>query len=102
MAQGHEPQVIAINQSKLHFFNPNYVDTLKLDRGFLIDTANEKRKKVIIQAVIDMAKTLSMKVVAEDIETKEQEDLLRDMGCDTGQGYFFAKPMPIEEFYELL
>lgn len=169
IAQGHVPQVIAINQSKLHFFNPHYidelkniltkyqiepslieleftesavfdnidslldvmkqlrelgfklsiddfgtgysslnmlkdveVDTLKLDRGFIIDTANEVRRKIIIQAVIDMAKTLSMTVVAEGIETKEQEDLLCDMGCDTGQGYFFAKPMPIEEFYKLL
>lgn len=169
IAEGHKPQPIAINQSKLHFFNPNFieelknilsnyqihpslieleftesavfdnidtllevmeqlrklglklsiddfgtgysslnmlkdieVDTLKLDRGFLMDTENEKRKKIIIQAIIDMAKTLSMTVVAEGIETKEQEDLLRDMGCDTGQGYFFAKPMPIEEFYKLL
>ena len=50
--------------------------------------------------VIDLAKKLNMKIVAEGIESREQVDFLIDQKCDLIQGYFFAKPMPINEFVE--
>ena len=51
-----------------------------------------------MNAVIAMAKWLGMRVITEGVETKEQVEHLRSLGCDMFQGYFFAKPMPVEEF----
>jgi len=73
-------------------------DMLKIDMGFLRQTGNPKRSSVILNAVIAMAKWLGMRVITEGVETKEQVEHLRSLGCDMFQGYFFAKPMPVEEF----
>ena len=73
-------------------------DILKIDMGFLSQTRNPKRSSVILNAVIAMAKWLGMRVITEGVETKEQVEHLRSLGCDMFQGYFFAKPMPVAEF----
>lgn len=167
--QGHLPQTIAINQSRLHLYNSNYVndlkaitekyhidpklleleltesavfdnldvfldvtnrlrdfgyrlsiddfgtgysslnmlkdivvDTLKLDRGFFSDTIHVNRSIKITENIIKMAKDLNMKTVAEGVETKEQVEFLRKLDCNLVQGYYYAKPMPLDDFYQLL
>lgn len=75
-------------------------DLLKIDMAFLRNFNEESRK--IIRSIILMAKNLSIHTLAEGAETKEQVDFLRESGCEDIQGYFYGKPMSIEEFEEKL
>ncbi len=74
------------------------VDVIKMDRSFFISEKDEERAKVVIESVIDMAHSLGIKTVAEGVETKEQMEFLRSLDCEVAQGYFYAKPMPVQEF----
>lgn len=73
-------------------------DILKIDMTFLQETRNVDRSTTILKNIISMSKELGMQVITEGVETKEQVDLLMDMGCDMFQGYYFAKPMSLENF----
>ena len=78
------------------------LDKLKIDKIFIDEIVTDKRKQNLVKAIIAMAKSLNLKVVAEGIETQHQLDFLREMGCNLGQGYLFSKPLKkevIEEFY---
>lgn len=75
-------------------------DLLKIDMAFLRNFNEESRK--IIRSIIRMAKNLSIHTLAEGAETKEQVDFLRESGCEDIQGYFYGKPMSIEEFEKKL
>jgi diguanylate cyclase (GGDEF)-like protein len=77
------------------------IDVLKLDKSFVDDFDDPKGQK-IITSVIELAQALHMEVTAEGVETKEQYEFLRKLGCNTIQGFYFAKPMPEEEFERLL
>jgi EAL domain-containing protein (putative c-di-GMP-specific phosphodiesterase class I) len=80
-------------------------DTLKIDKSFVdkVDPNNVDSPSVyLISDVISIAKHFNMHSLVEGVETKEQRDLLKDLGCEYCQGYYYAKPMPIEEFEELL
>lgn len=89
--------------SSLNVLQDIRVDTLKLDRIFFTKAlADGNRTKAIVRCVLDMAKSLQMETVAEGIEEWEQVDVLHDLGCNYIQGYVYAKPMPIDEFEELL
>lgn len=74
------------------------VDILKLDMGFLRDTIDQKKSKDILSFVVDLSKRLDMQCIAEGIETKEQLDFLMECGCDTFQGYYFSRPIPVYEY----
>ena len=76
-------------------------NVLKLDKEFLNTGGENKKEKVIINSVINMAKELQMTTVAEGVEDQKQSDLLKQMGCDIVQGFFYARPMP-ENQYEML
>lgn len=78
------------------------VDILKIDRGFITDISTSERGACILSTIIRLSQRLNIPVVAEGIETKEQFDYLRGLGCDSIQGYFFSKPLPIPAFSELL
>ena len=78
------------------------IDTLKVDRSFIRDIATNTEDKAITEAIIAMGKTLSLTVVAEGVETREQEAFLRAHACDEMQGYYFSRPIPGDEFAELL
>jgi EAL domain-containing protein (putative c-di-GMP-specific phosphodiesterase class I) len=78
--------------SSLSYLNRLPVDTLKVDRAFVRDLGTEGSRTPLIHAVIDMAKKLGLNTVAEGVETAEQAALLREYGCDYGQGYLFGKP----------
>lgn len=71
---------------------------LKLDREFLSEQSTSPRGKVVVESIIHLAKALSITTVAEGIENKIQLDFLKSVSCDIGQGFYFARPMPVEQF----
>ena len=86
--------------SSLNSLKELQLDVLKLDADFFRGAEAQDRGLLIVSEVIDLAKKLNMKIVAEGIESREQVDFLTEQECDLIQGYFFAKPMPISEFEE--
>jgi diguanylate cyclase (GGDEF)-like protein len=79
------------------------IHRLKIDQSFVQKMTDAgHRMNQMIQAIIDMGHALEIKVLAEGIETLEQKQALTDLGCDEAQGYFYAKPMKLEEFRALL
>lgn len=86
--------------SSLNSLKELQLDVLKLDADFFRGADVQERGLLIVSEVIDLAKKLNMKIVAEGIESREQVDFLTEQECDLIQGYFFAKPMPICEFEE--
>lgn len=74
------------------------IDILKIDKSFFYDLENNDRAKIIIEAIIKMCKKLNIKTVAEGIETEKQLQFLKNIECDIIQGYYFSKPIKIEEF----
>lgn len=85
--------------SSLTSLNELSFSTLKIDKS-LIDHVCEKKGKTLVEQVIMLAKVLNMKVIAEGVETKEQLFELRKMECDEIQGFYYARPMPEDEFIE--
>ncbi len=77
------------------------LDVVKLDKAFFDTASDVDRGATLIRDTIRMAKNLHMQVVAEGIETVEQVEFLAETGCDLIQGFFFAKPMPVEDFEKL-
>jgi EAL domain-containing protein (putative c-di-GMP-specific phosphodiesterase class I) len=78
------------------------IDTIKIDRSFVRDLPNDSEDQAITQAIISMGKALGMTVVAEGVETVEQQAFLRSHACDQMQGYLFSKPLPPAELASLL
>src|SRR6266496_169385 len=78
------------------------IDTLKVDRSFIHDLPQNAEDKALTEAIIAMGKSLNLTVVAEGVETQEQQTFLRDRACDEMQGFFFSKPIPSGEFAKLL
>ena len=70
---------------------------LKIDRAFVNGAAHDRSSRAILESSIDLARKLDLSVVAEGVETQEDWDLVSELGCDLVQGYFIAKPMPINE-----
>jgi diguanylate cyclase (GGDEF)-like protein/PAS domain S-box-containing protein len=75
------------------------VDELKIERRFVAGLLSDRRDRAIVSAIIHLAHDLGLRVVAEGIETAEQAELLGDLGCDIGQGYYFARPGPMPGRY---
>jgi|LGVE01.1.fsa_nt_gb diguanylate cyclase (GGDEF)-like protein len=73
-------------------------DILKLDKEFFEETVNNSRGKKIVNNILKMAKDLEITTVAEGVETKEQVEFLKEMGCDIAQGYYYARPMRVNDF----
>lgn len=84
--------------SSLNMLNSISVDVLKIERKFFNATSNNLRGRKIVNNIISMASDLGIVVVAEGVETREQVEFLQETGCALVQGYYFAKPMPAEEF----
>ncbi|WP_051938028.1 EAL domain-containing protein [Ferriphaselus sp. R-1] len=88
--------------SALSYLKKFDIDYLKIDQSFVRNMASDPADMALCEAIVVMAHKLGLKVIAEGVETREQRDLLMQIGCDLGQGYLFAKPMPAEEFDALL
>jgi EAL domain-containing protein (putative c-di-GMP-specific phosphodiesterase class I) len=78
------------------------IDTIKIDRSFVRDLPKNSEDQAIAQAIISMGKALGMTVIAEGVETTEQETFLRNHACDEMQGFLFSKPLPPQELAGLL
>lgn len=78
------------------------VRTLKLDRTFIDQISSDSRDRDLCAGMISLAHKLGLTVVAEGVETADQYAILKDMGCDQCQGYFYSKPVPIQELAEYL
>lgn len=88
--------------SSLNVLKDINIDILKIDLQFLVKSEVQGRAERILASVVQMAKWLKIPVIAEGVETQEQALLLRSIGCESVQGYYFARPMPITEFEKLL
>jgi diguanylate cyclase (GGDEF)-like protein/PAS domain S-box-containing protein len=82
--------------SSLNYLHRFPFDTLKIDRSFIQGIVNERDSVEIVRTILELARSLNMAVVAEGIETPQQAECLRSLGCQYGQGYFFARPMTAE------
>ena len=78
------------------------IDTIKIDRSFIRDLPVDSEDQAIAQAIISMGKALGMTVIAEGVETLEQEAFLRSHACDEVQGFLFSKPLPARQLADLL
>ena len=78
------------------------IDTLKIDQSFVQRVGIERQADAIIAAVVAMAHRLKLAVIAEGVETWEQEQFLRSEGCDEFQGYLFSRPIEVEALVALL
>lgn len=91
-----------IGYSSLSALEQFPLDVIKIDRSCICDTSSVSEDKALTEAIIAMGRTLSLTVVAQGVETKEQADFLRDNACDEFQGFYFNRPIPADQFKLLL
>jgi EAL domain-containing protein (putative c-di-GMP-specific phosphodiesterase class I) len=84
--------------SSLHLLRHLPIDTIKVDRAFVRNLKRDEKDFAVLAAVIQLARALELKVVAEGVEEQHHVELLRELGFDQVQGFLFARPMPVEEF----
>ncbi len=88
--------------SSLSYLKRFPIQQLKIDQSFVGDVTTDSSDATIVRTIILMAHSLNLTVIAEGVETEEQAIFLRQCGCERAQGYYFARPMPFEEFDKLL
>jgi len=91
-----------VGHSSLRYLKRFPVDALKIDRAFIEKLGEDPTDTAIVQAVITVAKSLRLVVTAEGIETADQLAQLRSLGCNGGQGFYFAMPLPSHAFSAIL
>ncbi|WP_231286509.1 MULTISPECIES: putative bifunctional diguanylate cyclase/phosphodiesterase [Pseudomonas] len=91
-----------IGYSSLSALQQFPLDSIKIDRSFIRDVSSVSEDRALTEAIISMGRSLSLTVVAQGVETKEQADFLRDNACDEFQGFYFNKPVPADQFEVLL
>ena len=88
--------------SSLAYLKKLPISKLKIDQSFVRDIHKDDDDKAIVTAIIALSKSLNLLTLAEGIETSEQKSFLRDEGCDAAQGYYFSRPIPVEDVEKLL
>ena len=88
--------------SSLNLLRKVPIDTLKIDKVFIDSTEDVQRSQVIVEEIINMASKIHVKTICEGVETQSQRDFLKIAGCNMVQGYFYSKPLPYEDFSNLL
>ena len=78
------------------------IDVLKMDMKFMQSVTRDEKSRRMVQIIMEIADFLQVPVVAEGVENEEQYRLLKDMGCQYIQGYYFSRPLPAAEFEELI
>ena len=87
--------------SSLSYLREFSIDYLKIDQSFVSNLTPNSNDLLLCEAIIAMGKKLGMMVIAEGIETEEQERLLQQTGLDYGQGYLYSRPLPVEKINQL-
>ena len=88
--------------SSLSYLHQLPLDTLKIDQAFVNDMNKTKKSMRVVESIASLALSLNMNIVAEGIENKDQYIILKDLGCQFGQGYYMSRPLPREEIQKLL
>lgn len=88
--------------SSLSYLKRLPIDRLKIDQSFIRDIPHDEEDAAIVESIITLAKSLKLDVLAEGVETKEQKEFLLSKGCHNVQGYYYAKPMPCDQYEEFL
>jgi EAL domain-containing protein (putative c-di-GMP-specific phosphodiesterase class I) len=88
--------------SSLSYMKRFPIDALKIDQSFIRDMTSDSDDASIVSAVINMGRSLNMRVIAEGIQTRDQLKFLKERHCPEGQGFYFGPPVPAEELGELL
>lgn len=88
--------------SSLSYLKQFPIDTIKIDRSFIRDITTDEDDAAIVTAIIAIANSLSMDLVAEGVETQQQLDFIKEKNCDVMQGYLFSKPLAVEDIDKLL
>jgi diguanylate cyclase (GGDEF)-like protein/PAS domain S-box-containing protein len=83
--------------SSLSYLKQLPINTLKIDKSFIDNISTNKREKAIVDGIIQLAQKIGLDVIAEGVESKDQIQLLKAMGCNQIQGYYFSKPLPANE-----
>lgn len=86
--------------SSLNMLKNAPINNIKLDREFLNETSSTERGRTVVQCTVSMAKKLNLTVIAEGVETELQAEFLTEAGCTVAQGFFFSRPMPVDQFEE--
>lgn len=84
--------------SSLNMLSTIPIDVIKIDRGFITNMENDQKTEQLVELIMGIAKSLGAKVVAEGVETEEQLSLLKRMGCEIVQGYYFSRPLHPSDF----
>ncbi len=87
-----------IRYSNLSVLNDIHFDTLKLDKSLIQTLVSQQRSRIILRNIIQMCRDLDIEMIAEGVETSRQEDILKSLDCPNGQGYLFARPVPVKDF----
>ena len=88
--------------SNLAYLKKLPASELKIDKSFILNLESDKQNQVLVQTAIHMAHNLGLKVVAEGVESERSRAILSEMGCDMCQGFHFSRPVPVDQFNELL
>ncbi len=88
--------------SSLAYLKRFPIDVLKIDRAFIRDITMNSDDASIVKAILALAKALNLRVIAEGLETQAQYDYLKELGCNEGQGYMYARPMPFEDLVKFI
>jgi len=88
--------------SSLSYLKDLPLDTLKIDRSFIVGMQEDYRSEAIVSTIIVLAHNLGLDVIAEGVETEQQRVQLQAWGCDACQGYLYSPPLPAEKFAALL
>lgn len=88
--------------SSLERLKLNDFDLIKIDKNFIDNIVSNKKSKQLLKSILYLASSLKIKTIAEGVETEEQAEILKALGCDYVQGFFYSKPLSSEAFYKLL
>ncbi|HEY9059478.1 MAG TPA: EAL domain-containing protein [Pseudobacteroides sp.] len=88
--------------SSLNYLKRLPIDTIKIDKSFINEITEDSKEEAIAESIIALAHKMKLSVVAEGIETKKQLEFIKEHKCDKAQGYYFSKPLPVEEIEKML
>jgi len=91
-----------VSYSSLNYLNRFPIDAVKIDRSFVRNISDNKKSEEIVRAIISLAHQLNLFVTAEGVETEEQVRFLLEKGCEEMQGYYFSRPVPLEQLPSVL
>jgi EAL domain-containing protein (putative c-di-GMP-specific phosphodiesterase class I) len=90
-----------IGYSSLSYLSRLPIDTLKIDKSF-IGKFSDSKNMILIDSIINLSHKMNLKVIAEGIENSEQLEIMKKLNCDEIQGYYFHKPLPVDQFEKII